>query len=461
MKTIAPATGVTRQLARYVIDLRGEDLVAHTIEHAKQALLDLIGIAVRASATTQVSASARRAVAALDTGGPATAIGYGATFAPQYAALLNGCNFHVLDFDDTHERSSLHPGAPVIGAALTAAEQTASTGNALITAIVAGYDVVVRIGLASLPGVHYARGFHPTATAGVFGATAAVARLRGDSVEVLESAFGINLSQSAGSLQFSVDGAQSKPLQVGFTAHNAILAREFAAAGIAGPSEALEGRSGFLHAYSDGATAAGVLDDWDGVHEIDRTAFKPYPCCRYMHAAIDTLAAIVREHHITPESVDRIRVSLPAAGMRLCAYPEGHKRNPQSIVDAQFSMYYAAAATVVRGSVRWDDYAQLNDPAIAALIERIVLTEDPEVEALFPRMAARVEIDAGAIHESRLATTPRGEPDDPLTWDDMIEKFNGLTAVVYSGERRNRIINLIQNLEKVTDIRILTAELGA
>jgi len=460
MKTLAK-TGVTRELARYVVELDVRSLSEATVEHAKQALLDLIGIAVRASATTVISASVRRAVTTLDSEGTATAVGYGPRFAPQYAALLNGCNFHVLDFDDTHERSSLHPGAPVIGAALTAAEQTRGSGRALIAAIVAGYDVIVRVGLAALPAVHYARGFHPTATAGIFGATAAVARLHRDSAELLESAFGINLSQSAGSLQFSVDGAQTKPLHVGLTAHNAILARAFAAAGVTGPAEALEGRSGFLHAYSDGATAAGVLDDWDGVHEIDRTAFKPYPCCRYMHSAIDVLSKIVRERGVTPESVERIRVSLPAAGMRLCAYPEEHKRKPQSLVDAQFSMYYAAAATVLRGSVRWDDYAQRSDPAIASLIERVVVCEDPGVEALFPRMAALVEIDAGALHERRLSATPRGEPDDPLGWDDIIAKFNDLTGMVYDAARRERIIDTIRRLEKVDDIRTLTAELGA
>ncbi len=270
-------------------------------------------------------------------------------FAPQYAALLNACNFHALDFDDTHERSSLHPGAPVVGAALVEAERLGASGARLLSAIVAGYDVAVRLGIALNPPAHYARGFHPSATAGVFGATAAVARLHGDDAELLESAFGINLSQAAGSLQFSVDGAQTKPLQVGFAAHNAILARELAAAGVRGPAAAIEGRSGLLHAYSDGADAADVLDLWDGVREIDRTAFKPYPCCRYMHAAIELLAAIVREHGLTPAQIDRVRVSLPAAGMRLCAYPEARKRRPQTIVDAQFSMYYTAAATVGLG----------------------------------------------------------------------------------------------------------------
>ena len=221
---------VTRTLAEQALRRDG-NVEPVTLEHAKQAVLDLIGSAVRARFESETSASVHRAISALGAGGTSTAIGYGPAFAPQYAALLNACNFHALDFDDTHERSSLHPGAPVVGAALTEAERLGSSGANLLAAIVAGYDVAVRLGVALIPPVHYARGFHPSATAGVFGATAAAARLHGDDAGCLESAFGINLSQAAGSLQFSVDGAQTKPLQVGFAAHNAILARELAAAG--------------------------------------------------------------------------------------------------------------------------------------------------------------------------------------------------------------------------------------
>ena len=452
---------LTRRLAEYVTGLEFATLAPQTVEHAQQAVLDLIGLALRARVDSATSAAAARAVSALDAGGTCTAIGYGSAYSPQYAALLNACNFHALDFDDTHERSSLHPGAPVVAAALALGEEEHVDGHTFITAIVAGYDVAVRVGLAALPGVHYARGFHPTATAGVFGATAALARLTRSSPEQLTSAFGIALSEAAGSLQFSVDGAQTKPLQVGFAAHDAILAHRFAAAGVRGPDEAFEGRSGFLHAYSDGADPAELLDRWDGVHEIDRTAFKPYPCCRYTHAAIDTIVEIVRERNIAPETIERIRVALPAAGMRLCAYPEEQKRCVASVVDAQFSMYYAAAAAALWGGVRWDDYARRDAPEIAALIERITVTEDPEVEALFPRMAARVELDAGDIHERRLTPSPRGEPDRPLGWDELIAKFHDLTAPVLPQSHRNRIVWAIRYLSELPDVATLAPLLGA
>jgi 2-methylcitrate dehydratase PrpD len=250
-------------------------------------------------------------------------------------------------------------------------------------------------------------------------------------------------------------------VQVGLAAHNAVLARELAAAGIAGPHDALEGRSGFLHAYSDGADAALLLDAWDGVHEIDRTAFKPYPCCRYMHAAIDRLGEIVRVPGISPSSIERVRISLPAAGMRLCAYPEARKRRPQTIVDAQFSMYYAAAATLAWGSVRWQDYERRDDPEIAALIEKIELAEDPAVEALVPAMAALVEVEAGEFRERRLVPGPRGEPDRPLEWPELIEKFDDLSSPAYSTERRTAIVDVVRTLDTLDDVRALTARLGA
>ncbi len=198
-------------------------------------------------------------------------------------------------------------------------------------------------------------------------------------------------------------------MQVGFAAHDAVLARELAACGVRGPDEAFEGRSGLLHAYSDGADAAELLDRWDGVHEIDRTAFKPYPCCRYMHAAIDTLRAIVREHGLDAHAVERVRVALPAAGMRLCAYPEERKRRPRTMVDAQFSMYYAAAATLLWGGVRWDDFARRDAPEIARSSSASRSTKIAAVEALVPRMAARVEVRRGrraraAVSRARAAS---------------------------------------------------------
>jgi 2-methylcitrate dehydratase PrpD len=462
MSVLTTRGGVTRRLAERALTVDIAHLDAATVEHAKQAVLDCCGIAIRARFESETSAAVHRAVTALAPPGTATAIGYGPAFAPHLAALLNACNMHVLDFDDTHERSSLHPGAPVIGALFAPAEALRASGGRLIAALVSGYDVTVRTGLALDPNAHYARGFHPTATAGVFGATAALALLHGDAPDALASAFGINLSQAAGSLQFSVDGAQTKPVQVGFAAQNAVIARELAAAGIRGASAAFEGRSGLMHAYSDGADAERIFAGWDdGAHEIDRTAFKPYPCCRYMHAAIDLLAEMRAAHDLEPQTIASVRVGLPPAGRRLCAFPEDGKRRPATIVDAQFSMYYAAAATLARGSVRWDEYARRDDPLLAALADRVTVVDDPEIDALVPAMAASVEIDAGPLRLRRVAEAPRGEPHAPLAWPELIAKFDELSGIAYGPSRRRRIVELVRGLDRLDDVRTLTLELGS
>jgi 2-methylcitrate dehydratase PrpD len=124
-------------------------------------------------------------------------------------------------------------------------------------------------------------------------------------------------------------------------------------------------------------------------------------------------------------------------------------------------MYYAAAATLAWGTVRWDDFARRGAPEIDALIPRITVERDPSVDALVPAMAALVEVDAGEVRERRLAHGPRGEPDSPLGWDEIIAKFDGLAGVAYDAARRSRIVELVRGLDTLADVRTLTAELGA
>ena len=231
--TASPAqkTKITRRLAEYAAQLTFADLPVATVEKTKQAVLDLLGIAIRASVERESSAVTRKVADELGVPGRATGIGIGPRYQPQYAALLNATFAHTLDFDDTHEGSSLHPGAPVIPAVLAIGEEKEATGRQVVTAIVAGYDTSVRISEAADPGSQYERGFHMTATCGVFGATAALVNLTGAGADVLENAFGINGSQAAGSLQFLENGAWNKRIHTGLTAHNAILALRFAQAG--------------------------------------------------------------------------------------------------------------------------------------------------------------------------------------------------------------------------------------
>src|SRR5690606_13378071 len=270
-------------------------------------------------------------------------------YAPATAALLNGAFGHSLDFDDTHSDSSLHPSAPVVPAAFAAAEMTGASGEDLLAAIVVGFEVCCRLGNALDPTSHYARGFHPTATAGNFGAAAAAGRLLGLDADRMCSAFGVAASQASGSLQFLENGAWNKRYQVGEAAMKGLMAVSLAAQGFHGAAQALEGRHGFLKGYSDGAdfsrAVAGLGETWETL----RIGVKPYPACRYTHAAVDGLLALRARHGLAADDVTRISVGLHRNGMALVGDPAAAKRRARSIVDGQFSMPFAAAVALTRG----------------------------------------------------------------------------------------------------------------
>jgi 2-methylcitrate dehydratase PrpD len=198
-------TAITRRLSEFTADVSYDRLPADVSERAKWLVTDLVGIALRARQEAQSTPSLLAAVERLGLAqGEASVIGEDRGYTPPGAALVNGTLAHSLDFDDTHAAGSIHPSAPIVPAALAAAEMTGANGRELIAGIVAGYEVQIRLSLALIPREHYERGFHPSATCGVFGAAAAAGRVFGLSVPQIADAFGIALSQAAGSMQFLV-----------------------------------------------------------------------------------------------------------------------------------------------------------------------------------------------------------------------------------------------------------------
>ena len=227
--------GVTEKLAVFASDLEYEDLPAAVIERTKMLILDITGIMVRARHDAESTASLIRAVSRLDLdGGSCSVLGDSATYTPPAAALINGTLAHSLDFDDTHAEGSLHSSAPIVPAALAAAEISSASGRDLITAVVAGFEIQIRLSMALNPVEHYERGFHPTATCGVFGAATAASKLLGLGAADIQSAFGIALSQAAGSMEFLADGAWTKRSHVGQAAQKGQMCDVMAGKGIKG-----------------------------------------------------------------------------------------------------------------------------------------------------------------------------------------------------------------------------------
>jgi 2-methylcitrate dehydratase PrpD len=446
----------TATLAAYVAGLTYDDIPADVLARAKALTLDFLGSAVRARSEAESTPSLLAMLKALglDSDGDATVCGDGRTYTPAVAALLNGALGHSLDFDDTHADSSLHPSAPVVPAALAVGEITGASGRDVLTAIVAGYEVCCRLGNALDPTSHYARGFHPTATAGTYGAAAAAAKLYGLTAEQIVAAFGVSGSQAAGSLQFLVNGAWNKRYQVGAAAMNGVIAASLAREGFVGAIDSVEGKHGLLVGYTDDAHPDKAVADLGRVYETMKIGVKPYPSCRYTHAAIDALIALRREHNLTPENIRSVEIGLHRNGITLTG-DAATKRHARSVVGGQFSMFFTGALALDQGSFGWDDYKRLGDPAIEALADRIEVVQDARLEGKSHPFGARVSIDSGEGLLERLVPDPSGEPSLFPDAAAMRLKFLQLTRPVL-GERAGRFADAVLALDTFDRVGTVT-----
>ncbi|MCD0417494.1 MmgE/PrpD family protein [Rubrivivax sp. JA1024] len=447
----------TATLAGYVAALQFSDIPQDVLARAKLLTLDFLGSAIRARREAESTPSILQMLQALslDAAGESTVFGDDKRWTPAVAALLNGALGHSLDFDDTHADSSLHPSAPVVPAAFAVGELVGASGKDVLTAIVAGYEVCCRLGNALDPTSHYARGFHPTATAGTYGAAAAAAKLFGLSQDQIVSAFGVSGSQAAGSLQFLVNGAWNKRYQVGAAAMNGVIAATLAKNGFVGSAESVEGIHGLLVGYTDTPHRDKAVADLGQVYETMKIGVKPYPSCRYTHAAIDALLAMRREHNLTPEQIMRVEVGLHQNGITLTG-DAPTKRHPRSIVGGQFSMFFTGALALEQGSFGWDDYTRLGDPAIDALADKFDVVRDERLEGRTHPFGARVSITTEDGTHERLYTDPSGEPNSFPSDQAMTQKFMQLARPVLD-DRAQRFADAVLTLERFARVSEATA----
>jgi 2-methylcitrate dehydratase PrpD len=449
--------GVTSELSRFCADISLDRLPPDVVRRARFLVLDLVGNIVRArhdaeSTTAFLAATRAMGLAA----GNAGVFGDAARYTPAGAAFLNGALAHSLDFDDTHAAGSLHPGAPVIPAALAAGEMAGASGADVLAAIVAGYEVTCRVALALPAGEHYDRGFHPTATCGAFGAAAAAARVFGLDAACVEGALGTVLSQCAGSLQFLVNGAWTKRFQVGWAAMNGLMAATLVREGFKGATEALEGRHGFMHAYAPNPTPERAVQDLGTVFELMHTAVKPYPSCRYGHAGIDAALALLAEHRLAAAEIEQVTLGLPRSGMMLIGQPAEQKADPRNVVDGQFSGPFVLACALATGAMGWDSYQLLQDATVRAVLPKITCEFDPEIEAEFPaNMSGKVTIAARGQRYVCKVVVPKGEPTNFLTEAELRGKFSGLAEAVLGPERTAQLASEVLAIDHLGDVASL------
>jgi 2-methylcitrate dehydratase PrpD len=446
--------GVTTQLSEFAANIRLSTLPPVVVQRTRFLVLDLAGNIVRARHDAESTASFLAAVRAMGmAAGNSGVFGDASRYTPAGAAFLNGALAHSLDFDDTHAAGSLHPGAPVIPAALAAGEMVGASGADVLAAIVAGYEITCRVALALPAGEHYDRGFHPTATCGAFGAAAAAARVFGLDADGVAGALGTVLSQCAGSLQFLVNGAWTKRFQVGWAACNGLMAATLVREGFKGASEALEGRHGFLRAYAPKPNPERAVQDLGRTFELMNTAVKPYPSCRYGHAGIDAALALRAANDLKPEQITAVTLGLPRSGMMLIGDPAEKKSNPQNVVDGQFSGPFVISSALATGAMGWDSYELLQDATLRSLLPKVHCEIDPEIEAEFPaNMSGKLTIEARGQTFTQKVVVPKGEPSNFLSEEELRAKFSGLTSTVLGADRSARLADAVLAINTAADV---------
>ena len=451
----------TSQISQRCHDLSYRDLSSDLIDRVKYLYLDYIGVAAR-GALSDSSLPIHEIISKVDnTRNGAVVIGTAMQPGPPYAALANGMAAHSLELDDVVNEASLHPGVAIMPAAMAAAQMAGSSGRDFITAVVAGYEVAVKLGIALGPAAHYARGFHPTGTCGTLAAAVSAAKLLSLDQKSMTNALGIAGSQAAGLMEFLNDGAFTKRLHPGWAAHSGLMAALLAGEKFSGPATVIEGRFGFLHAYSPQPVADKILKTWGQPYEVMRTSIKPHSCCRYKQGPIDGILKIMRQHQLKAGDIEKVTLGILKAGFALVAEPVEKKRNPASIVDAQFSMPFGAAVAMLYGKATLDEYTleNIKKPEIKALMDKTVCVINPELEKEYPKKwpaLATITTQSGQKYSAEIEY-PKGDPENPLTWEELIQKFKNLVSPVYSEDKQKKIIERVRALEEEDDLSSFAA----
>jgi 2-methylcitrate dehydratase PrpD len=352
------------------------------------------------------------------------------------ATLVAAALSHVTETDDLHNASVTHPGCVVTPVALRLGDRLGLGGHAVLASVLAGYEVMTRIGEALGP-AHY-RIFHNTATAGVFGSAAAAASLLGLEEDAWVWALGSAGTQAAGLWQFNEEGAMSKPLHAGNAASGGLRAALLAAEGLSGAERILEGEKGLFRALCPDARPEAVLAEASG-WKLTETSMKPYPCCRHVHSAIDAALELHEQLGRVEEVGGRIHIESYPAALDVTDRP--HPRTPH---EARFSMQYAVASTLLRGRPGLDTFEDdaLRDHGVRSWLDRTTVETSPALEAAYPgRWGARVAVHTPAgetLEASRDGAS--GDPDRPLDDAALDAKVLGLFAWAELPDERGRAL---------------------
>ena len=451
-----PKPSVSRVLAEKLAATKYEDLPPAVIVETKRAVLDWLGSAI-AGAQEPPARIMQAVVSRLGSSEESTVFGAGRAAAAN-AALANGVSSHILELDDVHKGSTLHPAAPIIPAALALAERLHAGGRSFLLAVALGYEAALRVGEAVNP-THY-NYWHPTGTAATFGAAAAAGSLLQLDEKQMLDALGSAGTQAAGLWEFNADGAMSKHLHPGKAAFNGILSADLAKLGFTGATRILEGERGFFRAASESFDETRISDGLGSRWKISENCYKLYSCCGHTHSAIDTALDFRAAHGWV---ADEVLTQLKS--LQIETYASGYaivkKMNPHTPYQAKFSLAYCVAAGLLEGWVglkqftpdRFDNDGVKNEK-ISDLLRRIHVSVASDITEKYPaEWGTRMRF---SIHdgpdENLSASFPRGNPENPVSTGVLKEKFRSLVAPLLGRSGADAMIDAVERLADSADM---------
>jgi 2-methylcitrate dehydratase PrpD len=456
-------TDLAFDLARFAASLDCAQLGAEVIEAVKTNIGDTLSCALAGSSAqgvTEVSALVE------EWGGARQADIFvrGGKVPAHHAAWANSAMCHARDYDDTHDAAMLHAGVSAVPAAIAAAQLGgAASGADLIAAVGAGLEVTCRLGTAITVDI-IETGFIYSSLLGYFGATAAAGRALGLTAEEVVSAFGIVYSSVAGNHQVTRDASLMKRLQPGLAAQAALVAVQLARRGIRGPQNVFEGLDGFFRVYLHGRVSVDAVRVGLGTRfELMNLSYKPYPCCRDTHAAVDAVLKLRTETGRPAHDIESIRVGLTGPGYQMVCVPEHVRLAPRTVVEAQFSIPYTVAAAWIDGTLKIGHFSEeaLRRTDVLGLASRVESFVDEEIDRDWRRFVtpARVIVRFrdGETLELRVDYS-KGHPRNPMTAREFAAKAADCAAYAarpLAADAAVRLTSTVAALETIDDVATL------
>ncbi len=457
-----PLTSVARCFARFVTSLALDDVPAPVVTRTTLLALDTIGSCL-ASSTMDFGRAVIQTAERLGGAHESSLIGGKTKVAAPNAVLANGTLAHGLDFDDTREEAIVHTGSVAVPTALAVGEAVNASGKAVLEAMIAGVEVMCRVGLA-VPGKFHARNFHPTALTGSFAAAAVAGKLYGLTEDQLVHAFGICGSQAGGIIEYLADGSWTKRFHPGWASHAGVVATVLAQSGFTGPESVFEGRQGFYQAFAGGCDEnrlRELLESLGKVWEAEQLTFKPYPCGSIAHPYMDCALRLRERCGIRADQIVEVVCRTAEGPVPRLWEPLAAKRRPQNGYAAKFSLPYLVAVILTKGKAGLAEFTDeaVRDRTVLQLAAKVNYELDSTIRypAEFAGHLMLTLDDGRVVEESQ--DHPRGGPDFPMPREELLAKFRGNAGLLLSSEKIERIIGDVGGLAARREIASLVSVL--